>query len=155
MCVRLSLCVGITSCSLLLTPAKELQCMRDSILLISWLWPAVRLGRTLCRWVALIDAAEPHFLLLKLQRCVISQHIFVEDKAVSLYCILCSPHCTHEPFLKMFVSCHGISVTRPSALSCCKNYFIHLNWSDKNKDFSNPNEIDFIFCLTHASTTAR
>lgn len=32
---------------------------------------------------------------LKLKRCVISQHIFVEDKAVSLNCILCSPHSTH------------------------------------------------------------
>ena len=57
-CVCLSLCPGTMSCSSSLTPVRAPPCTRGSTLQTSWLWPAVKLERTPCRWVAYPQTKE-------------------------------------------------------------------------------------------------
>lgn len=57
-CVFVSLCPGTMSCSSSLTPVRAPPCTRGSTLQTSWLWPAVKLERTPCRWVAYPQTKE-------------------------------------------------------------------------------------------------
>lgn len=67
-CVRVCLSPGTTSCSSSLTPVKAPPCMKDFTLQTSWLWPAVKLEKTPCRWVIFLHMEDELKIIHQLVR---------------------------------------------------------------------------------------